>query len=320
MTQPTANLTLSLARSGGVALGLSLSTGPSMVPGVGLAGGTSAAAGGGAARWAAAGLAGGTSAAAGAGAAWWAAAGLATAASTAAGEGRATGPAALAAAILARSPIQYLKLDETSGTTFADSSGNGRTGAAAGGVTVGVSMGAYTAARLDGINGLVNLYSVSLANAFTPDAGSMVLIASLTSDAVDAFLFNLGASSTRNINSRAFADGLGAIQFGAARQVLSGNNVSVLDAQIRALAVPLMIGISWSTADTIRLYVNGSQVAAGTALNAWGAFALAATRCVIGAQTTAAAFAWTGSVAQWGLFGSALSAADFAAIYAASGL
>ena len=227
---------------------------------------------------------------------------------------------ALATAILALSPIQYLKLDETSGTSFADSSGNGRTGAALGGVTVGTSMGAYTAARLDGVNGLVNLYSVSLANAFTPDAGSMVLIASLTSDAIDPFLFNLSASTSRNINSQAFADGLGAVLPGARRQVLSGNNVIVFDAQPRALAVPLMIGISWSTADTIRLYVNGSQVAAGTALNAWGAFALAATRCVIGAQATTAAFAWTGSVAQWGLFGIALSAADFAAIYAASGL
>lgn len=227
---------------------------------------------------------------------------------------------ALATAILTRSPIQYLKLDETSGTTFADSSGNGRTGAALGGVTVGTSMGAYTAARLDGINGLVNLYSVSLANAFTPNEGSMVLIASLTSDAVDAFLFNLGASLTRSISSQAFADGLGAVLPGARRQVLSGNNVLALGEQTLALALPLLIGVSWSTADTIRLYVNGSQVAAGTALNAWGAFALAATRCVIGALNSVGGGAWTGSVAQWALFGSALSAADFAAIYAASGL
>ena len=223
-------------------------------------------------------------------------------------------------AILARSPIQYLKLDETSGATFADRSGNGRTGTASGGVTPGFIMGAYTAARLDGIDGRINLYSASLAGAFTPNVGSITVLVTLDSDLTGSFLFNLGGSASRSINSRAFTDQPGSFQPTVQWQVVTDLVLIFGTDLIPFGASPFMMGVSWDTSDTIRLYINGALVAVGTSIVPWGAFALAATRAVIGAQTTTTGVLWTGAIAHWAIFGSALSAADFAAIYAASGL
>jgi len=299
MTPTTANLTLSLARSGGVALGLSLSTGPSMVPGVASSAGTSTAAGVGASRWAAAGLAGGTS--------------------TAAGAGRATGPAALAAAILARSPIQYLKLDETSGTTAADSSGNGRNGAySASGITLGGSFAPFVAPTFNGTNGHVNIHSASLAAALTPSAYTLVAcvrpatlaatrraINIATTDSASEFT-NLGHAGTPI--AQRFDTNAGAL-------IAAGGALSLSAWGMLTLTASVAGGF-------VRLFVNGVQAAEASdpAIAAWAA-PLSSTRCVIaGVATTGTSARWSGEIAHVALFSSVLSAADIAAIYAASGL
>lgn len=67
-----------------------------------------------------------------------------------------------ASTILADKPLAYLRLDETSGTTAADNTGNGNTGTYTGSVTLGAagaiaSCPGDTAATLDGITGWIDL-------------------------------------------------------------------------------------------------------------------------------------------------------------------
>ena len=297
MTPTTATLTLSLARSGGVALGLSLSTGPSMVPGVGSSAGTSTAAGGGAARWAAAGLAGGTS--------------------TAAGGGRATGPAVVAAAILARSPIAYWKLDETSGAVAADSSGNGRNGAySASGLTLGGSFAPFVAPTFDGTNGIVNLYSVSIVGVTPTATGSIVLFARAGDTASRAAIL-IGSGSQPVEQIRIARTGV-ALRTGE-RNDLGGAKVATESA---ALTVDLWepLALTWG-AGVIRLYRNGVEVATGSGtFNPWFGGPSTSRWVVGGIATNSTANRWLGQIAHVALFSTVLSAADIAAIYAASGL
>jgi len=295
MTQPTATLTLSLARSGGVALGLSLSTGPSMVPGVGSSAGTSTAAGGGASRWAAAGLAGGTS--------------------TAAGGGASTGPAGLAAAILARSPIQYLKLDETSGTTTADSSGNGRDGTIGGtGVTLGANVGAYVLPTFaTGITGHVNVYSAGLSGAFNGDEGAAVLLvrpANIT-------------AGTRHLLYLTSPLGMliRVTQVGATlivRREDTGGAAQTLQTGALAAGVLTFIGVKWSVANnSLSGVVGAAAIGAGASgLVTWADTLSAA--LISGVLTTGTTARIAGNVGQIALFST--PNVDFAAIYAASGL
>src|SRR5207248_8254630 len=71
------------------------------------------------------------------------------------------GGGAYSTTVLADGPVAYWRLGETAGTAIADSSGNGRTGTASGGVTLGVP-GALTgdpntAVAFDGSTGKVTV-------------------------------------------------------------------------------------------------------------------------------------------------------------------
>jgi len=295
MAQTTANLTLSLARSGGVALGLSLSTGPSMVPGVASSAGTSTAAGVGAARWAAAGLAGGTS--------------------TAAGAGRAAGPAVVAAAILARSPIAYWKLDETSGAVAADSSGNGRDGAySASGLTLGGSFAPFVAPTFNGTNGIVNIHSASFNGAFSGDVGTLLAFVRAGTAGTRSIIRLNGTSPSALLINRIAGNQYLLRRTDDASTSLSVNRTAVD-------AVWEMVALTYTRAgDQLIGYANG---AAATPLGGLDAFIgpLSSTGTLIGGTSTSGATArWLGEIAHVAIFPTALSAADIAAIYAASGL
>lgn len=72
---------------------------------------------------------------------------------------------AYAAAVLADAPLQYLKMNETSGTTAADSSGNGKHGTYVGSPTLGAAAlfpGGGTGVTFDGVNDIVQTGSLAI--------------------------------------------------------------------------------------------------------------------------------------------------------------
>lgn len=93
--------------------------------------------------------------------------------------------AAYKARALATSPIAYWMLNETSGTTIADSSGNSRNGTYSG-VTLanGTSPQGSPAPLWDGVNDYGDIYSASLAGAVSFNEGCLLIWARMSSAAV----------------------------------------------------------------------------------------------------------------------------------------
>lgn len=72
--------------------------------------------------------------------------------------------------------LAYWKLDETSGATAYDSSGNGRNGTISGATLGAAGIGdGLTAMSFDGVNDFINIYSASLSGAYMPN--SMTILA-----------------------------------------------------------------------------------------------------------------------------------------------
>lgn len=92
------------------------------------------------------------------------------------------------ATVLADSPFTYLRLNETSGTVAADSSGNGHNGTYSGGVTLNqpgaVTEAGARAAKLDGSTGFISLPSTGVPTgnaAFTQELWALINAAAGTS-------------------------------------------------------------------------------------------------------------------------------------------
>jgi len=272
MTQTTATLTLSLARSGGASLGLSLSTGPSAVPGVGSSAGTSTAAGGGAS----------------------------------------TGPAVVAAAILARSPIAYWKLDETSGTTAADSSGNGRDGAYTR-VTLGGSFAPFVAPTfVDAASsaGYASGHSAGLAGTI-PAGGMTMLVFGRVETLASKTAIAINVNGTNFAQLIMLSNGTPRLRYNA------GALVNVSASTPLALNQWAQIAATIAAPGTARLYVNGVQVSTGTLA---AAYTGTPAEILVGGSAFFGGTPWRDQLAHVAIFSTVLSAADIAAIYAASGL
>jgi len=299
----TGGAALGLARAGGVALGLAraggvaltitttgLFTGPSVATGA--ATGTSTAAGGGAARWAAAGLAGGTS--------------------TAAGVGRSTGPAVVAAAILARTPIAYWKLDETSGVVAADSSGNGRDGAYTR-VTLGGSFAPFVAPTfVDAASnaGYADCYSAGLAGAI-PAGGMTMLVFGRVETLASKTALAINVNGANFAQLIMLSNGTPGLRYSA------GALVNVSAATPLALNQWAQIAATIAAPGTARLYVNGAQVSTGALASAYTG---TPAEILVGGSAFFGGTPWRDQLAHVAIFPTVLSAADIAAIYAASGL
>jgi len=221
----------------------------------------------------------------------------------------------VAAAILARTPIAYWKLDETSGVVAADSSGNGRNGAYSG-VTLGSTFAPFTAPTFGG-GGTVDVYSASLNGAFGKDVGTALAFFRPVAGIGEAPAgLTIGTTTGPRLVQLGYGnDGFDANQHSGSRRVAS-NQRALSSPATSPFAAWGMVALAWTTASggALILYSNGVASGPATGLSAWGATALASSLCFIGGGDEAA------QIAHVALFPTVLSAADIAAIYAASGL
>jgi len=208
-------------------------------------------------------------------------------------------------------PAGWWLLNETSGTSAADSSGNGHTGTASGGVTLtGGSTGAVFNGALDGqisasgpVLNTAASYSVSAwVNLSAADTSRQDAV---SQDGVNASGFELlynGSSGTWSF-TRALSD-------------VTNRNVSQVTSQAPAAAGTWthLVGVYDATGSTISLYANGvlqGSTAAGSApWSAGGATAIG--RALYNAGQTKF---FTGDIADVQLYPAALSAAQVATLY-----
>jgi len=220
--------------------------------------------------------------------------------------------------ILSLGPIAYWKLDETSGTVATDVSGNARHGTySASGLTLGGSFAPFVAPTFDGTNGHVNIYSASLAGAINGDEGTIVALIRPASLAG-----TLNALRTTGGTADILRLGRAGSQGVATRQSTFGSTASLAGGAIVASSWSLLVMSYSLTTTTARLYVNGNEVAATlTDVDVgWSSTPASVAMVISGITTLSPAARWAGEIAHVAIFNTVLSAANIAAIYAASGL
>lgn len=218
--------------------------------------------------------------------------------------------------ILAMGPIADWPMAETGGVVSLDATNNGRTGAYTG-VTLaqpGIDDG-RPAASFDGVTSYNNVYTASLAAAFSGAQGAIVIWGKVQSAGV----------WTDGINRRMIL-----LQVDASNRI--GLNKAVANNEIDYLYVAggtsksagvtsfspvgfFCIGLTWDkTGDALKFYVNGVQ--SGATATGLGVFAgaLSSTQTIVGALNTGAtAQVWNGFLAHAALFARAPSGAEMLA-------
>jgi len=213
--------------------------------------------------------------------------------------------------VKALSPIAYWPLNEAAGTTGAgsvlDASGNGRTGTPESLLTVfgvtGIGDG-NTAVSLPGNTSYIDIYSASLAGAFTGGELTVagwfkVANAGVWSDANYRAFISLKADD----NNYLLVDKSG----GAADSIriiyIAGGTVQINTFATAAPVSFFNLAVSVSkTGNFIKVYIDGIDQALG--LTGLGTFvgSLTAGNAVIGAQTLTGTSVWHGSIAHVAIF------------------
>jgi Concanavalin A-like lectin/glucanases superfamily len=219
---------------------------------------------------------------------------------------------AYGAKIAALGPIQYLPMDEPSGSVAFDRSGNGRNGA-----YTGVALGqpgigdGRTAAAFDGATSYCNMYSPSLALAFSGAAGSQIIWCKVGAPGVwtdgvtrRAMYMLVDASNRAGLFKPTTSNEIdclyvaGGTALGAAKTAFSPT-------------IWFHLGLTWNkVADQMIFYVNGAAITPiSTGLGTF-AGSLSSTQTLIGSLSTAAAQVWNGLMAHAAVFNRALSASE----------
>ena len=194
--------------------------------------------------------------------------------------------------------IAYWPLWESSGSVAADKSGNARNGA-----YTGVDLGqpgigdGNTSPYFDGANDYVNVYTASLAAAFSGAEGSMMIWRKITPAALvdgsahNFFSLTVDAINTVQIYKNASNNGL-------TFHLQAGSAGAQVVTTASAETTWVHTAITWSRSnDRVIAYNKGVQIGATkTGIGVW-AGALAATKCVIGAYVTTPSYVWPGTLA-----------------------
>lgn len=212
--------------------------------------------------------------------------------------------------------VAFWPLEETSGTTANDLSGHSYNGTYSGAtINAATFLDGNPAPGFDGVNDFVNVYSSSLASAFSGSAGTTIAWLKVPSggwsDAtlryaprflVDSsnFVFVSKTATTNQLNFRYEA---------------GGTSKSLNDTSLAGTSSWFLVEETWDkTADQVKDYINGSQVGSTlTGLGTW-AGALSNTTTIIGANTTAGANSWNGNVSHVALWSKALTSSEIAAL------
>ena len=216
--------------------------------------------------------------------------------------------------VLATAPshlLAYWKLDELSGTTAYDSSGNGYDGSYEGPTLNATSLpDGSPAPSFDGIDDFVNVYSAGFASAFNGSVGTVLLW-------VKAAAVSLWTDGSRHTLIRFRADNNNLVY-------IVKSAINYFQAEIHSGGVTQYAGsdppnttdwlpcvFTWSeAADELQFYVAGVPV--GSAVSGLGTWvgALNAASTVIGAVTTSGTDPWAGSIARVAYWDTVLSAAE----------
>ena len=211
-----------------------------------------------------------------------------------------------ASKVLATAPanlLAYWKLDETSGTVAADSSGNGRDGAYS-----GVDLGGATfvdgspAPRFNGDGGLVNINSA--ASAFNGLTGTAMLWLKTSSWADNSFALSLSGAAGNYLWVRKNNPDL--------RVVYRANGVTKVFDVTTASSDWNHFVLTWDyVADQGKAYWNGAQNGATqNSLGEWAGTPVS----IVGAYNPTGSFPFTGNIAQVAFWDTALSAAEALAL------
>jgi hypothetical protein len=215
--------------------------------------------------------------------------------------------------------IAYWPLNETSGTVAYDVSGNARNGAYTGVDLANAAAPAKIggmAPYFDGTNDYCNIYSASLASAFSGAAGSLfiwakIFNAGIWTDASYDDFFRIAADANNEILLRK-TNANNALY---TRYNANGTTKSVTRTNTTTIDW-FLFGFTWSkAADQMIAYYNGAQTGATqTGLDTWAGAPAAAT-CVIGAYVLTPANPWNGWLNQAIILNRIATPAEVLAMY-----
>lgn len=219
--------------------------------------------------------------------------------------------------VLATSPLQLLKMNETSGTTALDATGNSRTGAYTG-VTLNSVASPFApdfAPRFDGANDDLNDYTASLSTAWNWDEGCVMVWAKVSAAGIwtdglthQLVRFRSDGSATDDITIR---------KTGTNNQIdLSRKANGATKAVTVTLSSPTTAWycfmLEWSLAgDYLKAYANGVQIGTTqTGLGAHGVAGLLSSETHIGSANNA--LDWDGYLAYFAAWDSPADATRIA--------
>ncbi len=187
--------------------------------------------------------------------------------------------------------------------------------------TNGVTLGSTSAGHLtnaytfDGTNDFVNLYSTDLNSAFSPNEGTFVAWAKVSSsgvwtDGTQDYLMILQADASNQIYIRKQT---------TSNQLTFDYSSSGTNKTITNTSAPtgwFQVAFTWSkSTDQVIAYMNGVQT--GTTQTGMGTWAgnLSTTASILGAASTAANVPWNGMMNDVHLYSRALDASEISALY-----
>lgn len=225
-----------------------------------------------------------------------------------------TATAAYAPRVLALNPIQYLKLDEASGSAASDASGNGRNGAYS-----NVTLAAYTppmlgnAPSFDGLLSYVNTYSASLAGALSFDEFTLMIWFKVNAILTDGLRHTM-AMVTRDVNTQIWVrKEVSNNRLRFSRVAGGGTKVVTLDGFSNTGDVCLtfsgsIVGGGLLGAGELKAYLNGVQVGTTqTGLAAAAGSGLSSILNNIGASSQVPTESWKGNLYHYAYFNQPVS-------------
>jgi hypothetical protein len=172
-----------------------------------------------------------------------------------------------------------------------------------------------TSASYDGATSYTNIYSATLAAAFSGVAGTAMIWARVSAagvwtDGAFRYLFNFQADANNQIFiAKAIANSTMNFQYKAGAVTSQIQNAAMNQTAF------INVALTWDkTADQVRAFLNGAQT--GATLNGLGVWAGApgVTTTCIGSASTVPATVWSGYLAHCALWNRALAPAEIAAL------
>jgi len=213
--------------------------------------------------------------------------------------------------------LQYLPLDDPSGSTARDASGNSRAGAYTG-VDLASTPGPKAGKAVpywDGTNDYCR--TDSAAPAFNSTEGAMIVwvkagSAGVWSDGVNRYLAIIRADSSNDVhfNKRTVTNNL------AWTVNMGGSARSDIYDLGSAPTVWIMVGVTWSWGGNYsKAIINSTLRSSMGAPGSWSAGPPAASTTGLGMSATTPANVWAGYLAHYMLFNRAITAAEVALLY-----